>query len=110
MFQGARYFSKLDAKAGYWSVELEEESQQLTTFWTPFGRYYFKRLPFGLILEKCPGTIGIADDIAVFGKTEREHDENLINLMNEAGKHGLVFNSSKCAIKQPHIIVLFWVP
>ena len=44
----AKVFSKLDAKAGYWSVQLKEDSQPLTTFRTPFGRYCWKRLPFGL--------------------------------------------------------------
>ena len=44
----AKRFSKLDAKAGYWSVRLNEDSQLLTTFRTPFGRYCWRRLPFGL--------------------------------------------------------------
>ena len=57
-----------------------------------------------LILERCPGTIGIADDVVVFGKNEKEHDRNLINLMKVAEEEGLVFNSSKCAIKQEKIV------
>ena len=93
-FNQALYFSKLDAKSGYWGCELDEDSQPLTTFRTPFGRYMFKKLPFGLnvsqdvfqqkidqILENCPGTVGIADDIACYGKTAEEHDKNLTNLM-----------------------------
>ena len=44
----AKLFSMLDAKAGYWSVHLNEESQLLTTFRTPFGRYCWRRIPFGL--------------------------------------------------------------
>ena len=55
------------------------------------------------ILEQCPGTIGIADDVAVFGRTEEEHDQNLHNLMQVAAKSGLVFNSKKCIIKAPRI-------
>ena len=47
-FTGSSVFSKMDAKAGYWSVHLDEPSQLLTTFQTPFGRYCWKRLPFGL--------------------------------------------------------------
>nr|XP_006823887.1 PREDICTED: uncharacterized protein LOC102805367 [Saccoglossus kowalevskii] len=36
---GAKRFSKLDARNGYWNVKLDEESSVLTTFNTPFGRY-----------------------------------------------------------------------
>ena len=115
-FNQAQYFSKLDAKSGYWGCELDEDSQPLTTFRTPFGRYMFKKFSFGLnvsqdvfqqkidqILENCPGTVGIADDITCYGKTAEEHDKNLTNLMFEATRNGLVFNSSKCIIKKPQI-------
>ena len=93
---GAQVLSKLDARHGYWSIVLDDESSMLTTFNTPFGRYRYLRLPFGLsvsgdifqekmdqILEQCPGTMSIADDV-VFGKDESEHDNNLHNLMEVA--------------------------
>ena len=115
-FTKAKYFSKLDAKSGYWSVRLTKSSQELTTFRTPFGRYCFKRLPFGLniaqdayqermdeILEKCDGVTGISDDIVVYGETEKQHDSNLLKLMDTARKDGLVFNSEKCNIKTDKI-------
>ena len=113
---GSMIFSKLDARHGYWSVQLDDESKRLTTFNSPFGRYCFRRLPFGLnlsqdvfqermdcILEKCLGTISIADDVGVFGKTEAEHDKHLHNLMRVALQHGLVFNIDKCDIKQANM-------
>lgn len=115
-FAGATVFSKLDAKAGYWSIHLDEDSQLLTTFRTPFGRYCWRRLPFGLrvsqdifqarmdnILEDLNGVISIADDVAVVGRTEAEHDANLHNLMTRAAEKGLVFNSKKCNIKTDRI-------
>ncbi|KAK7093235.1 hypothetical protein V1264_007025 [Littorina saxatilis] len=46
---GAKYFSKLDARSGYWQLRLSEDLSYLTTFNTPFGRYRFQRLPFGII-------------------------------------------------------------
>ena len=47
-FAEATVFSKLDARSGYWCIELDTESQPLTTFNTPYGHYCFQRLPFGL--------------------------------------------------------------
>ena len=44
----AKIFSKLDVREAYWHVRLDEESSKLTTMIIPFGRYRWRRLPFGL--------------------------------------------------------------
>ncbi|KAK0147806.1 hypothetical protein N1851_012497 [Merluccius polli] len=45
---GASYFTKLDASQGFWQLKLDESSTRYCTFNTPFGRYCFLRLPFGI--------------------------------------------------------------
>ena len=44
----SKIFSKLDANSGFRQIPLDEESELLTTFVTPFGRFCFNRLPFGI--------------------------------------------------------------
>ncbi|XP_047224324.1 uncharacterized protein LOC124870013 [Girardinichthys multiradiatus] len=78
---GSTVFSSLDAASGFWQIPLDKESQRLTTFITPYGRYCFKRLPFGFtsapeifqrkMVETLEGLEEVAvymDDIIVHGK------------------------------------------
>ncbi|XDV53655.1 hypothetical protein PO909_022102 [Leuciscus waleckii] len=44
----ATLFSVLDAKSSFWQISLDSKSSLLTTFSTPFGRYRFLRMPFGI--------------------------------------------------------------
>ena len=45
---GATVFRKLDAKSGFWHIKLDEKSSYYTTFNTPFGRYRFLKMPYGI--------------------------------------------------------------
>lgn len=107
--QGACFFSKLDAKAGFWMVEIDDESADLCTFGTPFGRYQFLRLPYGInsasevfhakvrqSLEDLEGVDSFIDDIIVWGRTLEEHDQRLKSLLDRAREIGIKFNSDKC--------------
>ena len=119
---GAKFFSKLGAKNGYWSVKLDRESQLLTTFNSPFGRYCFQRMPFDkvmsqdvfqqridMIIGECTGALALIDDVIVHGKTKEEHDLNLRKLMDTARTTGLTFNSNKCAIVQERQILRCYI-
>ncbi|UYV65842.1 K02A2.6-like, partial [Cordylochernes scorpioides] len=46
--KGATVFSGFDASSAFWQVPLDKESTNLCTIATPFGRFRFKRLPYGL--------------------------------------------------------------
>ena len=118
-FQGMNYFSILDMRHGYWHVPLTAESSLLTTFNTPFGRYRFLRLPFGLkssaeVFEKrveelfgdLPHVAMYFDDLVVAGKDRHEHDNNLRMLLERAAKVNVKFNRSKVQLAQPKVVYL----
>ena len=111
---GAKCFSILDARSGYWNIKLDQESSLYTTFNSPFVRYRFLRLPFGLICAQdvfqrkvgetfgdLPGVTGIADDIVVHGYNSdfSDHDENLRAVLQRARETGLRFNLDKCKFR-----------
>ena len=39
---------KLDISNGYWHIPVDKECSKLSTFNSPFGRYSFCRLPYGI--------------------------------------------------------------
>ena len=110
----AKVFSVLDAKDGFHQVKLDESSSHLTTFWTPFGRYRYLRMPFRIssapeeyqrrmhdIVQGLPGVEVIADDILVYGKGStkeeyiQDHDHNLTKLLEQARAVNLKLNKKK---------------
>lgn len=44
----AKIFIILDASKAFWQVQLTEKSSYMTTFQTPFGRYRFLKMPYGI--------------------------------------------------------------
>ena len=113
---GSKVFTILDQKDSYWQVELDEESAPLTTFSTPFGRYFFKRMPFGItsaaeVLQKktfqvfgdIPHVSIIADDMLIATKTEGEHDVVLRKVLKRAIDNGVKFKLSKTQLKKSRV-------
>ena len=97
-----------DATSGYWHVTLDLQSSLLTTFNTPWGKFWWLRLPFGLqvtndvfhkrldkVIRPLPGVIGIADDILTHAFTINEHDGRVMELLETAKQNNLKLNSKK---------------
>lgn len=118
---GAKVFSVVDVQNGYWNLKLDPESSELTTMETPYGRYKWLRLPFGLTsssekfqqsLEEeiqIDGTHIIADDILVTGKGDtyddavRDHDKNLIALLEECQEKNIPLNKDKMQLRKESV-------
>ena len=118
---GATRISKVDGNKAFFGMHLLEEASLLTMFNTHLRRYRSLCVPFRLkmsqdifqmrmddIVAQCPSVLAIHDDMFIYGKDDRDHDANIINLFNMAQKEGLIFNSKKCAIKQESCNVLWW--
>ena len=108
----AKTISMGDATSGYWHVPLDLVSSLLTTFSTSYGKFRWLKLLFGLkiasdvfqerldrVLALVPNTIGIADDIVIYGENEIEHDASFITLCETARANGLKLNAKKLQFK-----------
>jgi hypothetical protein len=99
---GAKCFSKLDASKGFYHLQLDEKSIRLCTVATPFGRYSYRRMPFGVCsapeifhakiqqLFECEEGIEVfMDDIIIWGKNKEEHDARLSRALEIVQKAGI---------------------
>lgn len=115
----ANFFSKIDCNKGFYQIKLDEKSQLLTCFICPFGRYIFKRLPFGIscapeyfvtkfsqVLNGIENVLYHIDDILIFGKCKKSHDETLLKVLNRLSQEGITINSEKSIFGVPEISYL----
>lgn len=104
----AKYFTKFDALSGYWQCPLAEECQPLTTFITPYGRYMFKRAPFGLCsisehynrrmseaLEGIPQVRRITDDFIAYDDTYSGHVQHVRQILQRCVERRISLNLPK---------------
>ncbi len=106
---GAVVMSKLDGNSGFWQIPLSPASSALTTFLSPFGRFRFLRLPFGIcsapehyqrrmmtVLQGLEGVVCQMDDVLVYGVDQKQHDARLRQVLQRLSDAGLTLNEKKC--------------
>ncbi|GJY99468.1 putative reverse transcriptase domain-containing protein [Tanacetum coccineum] len=114
--QGSSIYSKIDLRSGYHQLRVREQDIPKTAFRTRYGHYEFQVMPFGLTnapavfmdlmnrvckpyLDKF--VIVFIDDILIYSKDEREHEEHLKAILELLKKEKLYAKFSKCE---------FWIP
>ena len=115
----SKVFSKLDANSAFWQRKLSEESKLLTTFITPWGRFCFERLPYGIstgseqfqkvMMEELEGLEGAEcqiDDILVHGENQDQHDQRLHAVLKRLSDSNITLNLEKCEFSKTTVKVL----
>nr|GEV03176.1 putative reverse transcriptase domain-containing protein [Tanacetum cinerariifolium] len=114
--QGSSVYSKIDLRSGYHQLRVREEDILKMAFRTRYGHYEFQVTPFGLTnapaifmdlmnhvckpyLDKF--VIVFIDDILIYLKNKKEHEEHLRTILKLLKKDELYAKFSKCE---------FWIP
>ena len=122
LLAGAKYFTKLDLRSGYWQVELEESDKHKTAFQVgTLGFYEFHRMPFGLcnapatfqrLMERCMGELNLdqcliyLDDVIIFSTTFEEHLQRLEAVFTRLQDHNLKLKAKKCDFLKSEVTYL----
>ncbi|GJR93374.1 putative reverse transcriptase domain-containing protein [Tanacetum coccineum] len=114
--QGSSVYSKIDLRSGYHQLRVREKDIPKMAFRTQYGHYEFQVMPFGLtnapavfmdlmnrvckpFLDKF--VIVFIDDILIYSKNKKEHEEHLKAVLELLKKEKLYAKFSKCE---------FWIP
>ena len=112
----ARVFTVLDALKGYHQCPLDQESQILTTFITPFGRYKYLRAPYGIssisehynrrMSEAFRGLSGfrrVVDDFVIYDSNITDHINHVQQFLQRCKENNIALNTDKCQFFQSQV-------
>ena len=106
----AKYMSKIDLNKGFHQIPVRQEDKEKTAFCTPWGKFQFTRMPFGLrngpaVFQRLMDKLlhhdleysrVYIDDIVVFSTTWDQHCKHLGLVLERLKVAGLTANVSKC--------------
>ncbi|GKC74372.1 putative reverse transcriptase domain-containing protein [Tanacetum coccineum] len=109
--QGSSVYSKIDLRSGYHQLQVREEDIPKIEFRKRYGHYEFQVMPFGLTNAPTVFTdlmnrvwkpyfdkfvIVFIDDILIYSKNKKEHEEHLKAVLEWLKKEKLYGKFSKC--------------
>lgn len=109
--RGAKYYTRIDLRSGYWQMKIRDEDVEKTGFITKYGTYEWRVLPFGLcnapssyqrmvnlFFGDLYGNFVAAylDDLVIYSNSEEEHLRHLQILLERLQKNKLYGKLSKC--------------
>lgn len=115
----AKYFTTLDLRSGYHHIALDKNAIKKTAFCTPFGKYEYLKVPFGLaqapsyfqkLMNKVLNGLNFAfaylDDIIIFSNTAEEHMRHIQLVINRLNAAQLKLKKSKCTFFKKELYYL----
>ena len=107
---GATWPTKVDMNNGFYQVPLVRDSQDMTAFCSPWGKFAFTRMPFGLMnapatFQRCmQNTLSqqlefssiYIDDVLIYSSTWMEHLEHIRGVLEALREAGLTAKPNKC--------------
>jgi hypothetical protein len=109
--KGAKYFSKIDMRLGYYQLRIRSEDVPKTAFVTRYGQHEFIVMPFGLtnasgyfmnlmnkmfMKELDKFVVVFIDDILIYSRSTKEHGQHLRIVLGKLRDHQLYDKFSKC--------------
>lgn len=109
--KGAKHFALLDCKRGFWQLKVTKRTSKYLTVNTPWGRFSYKRIPFGLVsapeiyqqqmselLKDFDNVECSMDDVLIFANSKVELNELVDKVMKRLFLAGLKLNKEKCVL------------
>ena len=111
--QGAKYFSKIDLRTGFYQILLAEDDREKTAFRTRYGHFEWTVLPMGLtnapatfqhlmhqtfrdLLDRC--VLVFLDDIVIYSSTLEQHEQDVRAVLSRLQQNQLFAKKSKCEL------------
>ena len=115
----AKFFTTLDLRSGYHHIALNKDAIKKTAFVTPFGKYEYLKVPFGLtqapsyfqnlmnkVFNGLNFTLAYLDNIIIFSETTEQHLKHIKIVPSRLRQAKLKLEKCKCTFFKRSFTVL----